>query len=62
MGKQIDVGEAKTIYVKADDLPLWRRAVAFAKARRLTMSALIMTALERYLAEENDDQVSPPSE
>ena len=43
---------ARTIYVRADDLELWDRAAALAKRRRLTMSALIMTALEAYLAAE----------
>ena len=39
----------KTIYVREDDVSLWERAVAFARARRMTVSALIMTALEEYL-------------
>ncbi|REF37672.1 hypothetical protein [Thermasporomyces composti] len=42
-------GEQKTIYVRASDVDLWRRAESYARARRLTMSALIMTALEAYL-------------
>lgn len=41
----------KTIYVREADDDIWRRAVAYAQARRLTMSALIMTALERYLTD-----------
>jgi hypothetical protein len=47
-------GEQKAIYVRASDLELWRRAEAYARARRLTMSALIMTALEAYLDQEED--------
>lgn len=43
----------KTIYVREADDHIWRRAVAYARQRRLTMSALIMTALERYLSEED---------
>jgi hypothetical protein len=41
----------KTIYVRESDDGLWRRAVTYARAHRITMSALIMTALERYLAD-----------
>jgi hypothetical protein len=44
---------AKTIYVRADDAALWERAEAYAAARRLSMSALIMTALEQFLADEH---------
>lgn len=40
----------KMIYVREADEPVWRRASKFARNRRLTMSALIMTALEYYLA------------
>lgn len=43
----------KTVYVREDDAALWDRAERFAKARRLSMSALIMTALEQYLADED---------
>lgn len=39
----------KQIYVRVDDLALWDRAVAFARTRRLTMSALIMNALQAYI-------------
>ena len=48
MGKQVSV------YVRDDDLDVWERAERYAKARRLSMSALIMTALERLLAENED--------
>jgi hypothetical protein len=41
----------KTIYVRVEDQDLWQRAEAYAKARRLPMSGLIMTALEKYLQE-----------
>ena|SRR6266540_1080772 len=41
----------KTIYVKDADAALWARAEAFAKARRLPMSSLILLAVEEYLAE-----------
>lgn len=43
MGKQVSV------YVRTDDEPLWERAEAYARGRRLTMSALIMNALQAYL-------------
>jgi hypothetical protein len=45
MGKQVSV------YVREDDLPLWERAERFARSRRLAISALVLTALEAYLAE-----------
>ena len=48
MGKQVSV------YVRDEDVELWERAERFAKARRLPMSALVMTALESYLAEHDD--------
>lgn len=44
---------AKAVYVREDDTELWRRAEQFAKSRRLTMSALVLTALERYLSEQD---------
>lgn len=47
-------GEQKAIYVRASDLELWRRAESYARARRLTMSALIMSALEAYLDQDED--------
>ena len=45
MGKQVSV------YIRDEDAELWARAEAYAKARRLPMSALVMTALERFLAD-----------
>jgi hypothetical protein len=50
MGKQVSV------YVRDDDADVWARAELYAKARRLTMSALVMTALERYLKEQGGDR------
>lgn len=49
------MGEPKTIYVREQDLALWRRAEAYARAHRLPVSGLVLTALERYLAEEDDE-------
>jgi hypothetical protein len=46
----------KTIYVRVEDQNLWQRAEAYAKARRLPMSALVMTALEKYLDQAGGDQ------
>ncbi|PSK90580.1 hypothetical protein CLV30_1385 [Haloactinopolyspora alba] len=45
-------GKAKAVYVKEDDVELWERAEAYAKAHRLTMSALVLTALEAYLPDD----------
>jgi hypothetical protein len=46
----------KTIYVRQDDMRVWQRAGAYAKERRLSMSALIMTALEAYLEAEESSR------
>ncbi|WP_281353554.1 hypothetical protein [Phytoactinopolyspora mesophila] len=35
--------------MKDRDVELWRRAELYAESRRLTMSALVLTALERFL-------------
>ena len=42
----------KTIYVAEREQALWDRAVAYAEAHRLPMSALVMAALERYLKDQ----------
>lgn len=52
------MGVAKAIYVRDADLELWERAEAWARARRLPMSALVMTALEHYMAQV--DETGPP--
>jgi hypothetical protein len=56
------VGRQVSIYVRADDLELWRRAEAYARKRRMPASGLVMLALERYLsaedAEADDDDTS----
>ena len=46
----------KTIYVRQDDMRVWQRAGAYAKERRLSLSALIMTALEAYLEAEESSR------
>lgn len=50
MGKQVSV------YVRASDVPLWERAEDYAREHRLAMSALIMLALERFLAGNDSDR------
>lgn len=50
----MDKGKQVSVYIRAEDMPVWQRAERHAKARRLTMSALVLTALEHYLAD-NDD-------
>lgn len=47
------MGMHKAVYVRDEDIALWERAERYAKARRLAMSALILTALEQYLADED---------
>jgi hypothetical protein len=49
------MGMTKAVYVRDEDLDLWDRAERYARARRLAMSALIMTALERYLEDQGND-------
>jgi hypothetical protein len=46
------VGGAKTIYVREADADVWQKAEQYARARRLSMSALVLTALEAYLGED----------
>jgi predicted transcriptional regulator len=48
-----NVGRQVAIYVRADDLELWRRAEAYARQRRMPTSGLVMLALERYLDAED---------
>jgi hypothetical protein len=50
------MGTTKAVYVRDDDAELWARAETYAKARRLPMSALIMNALEAYLADDDDNR------
>jgi hypothetical protein len=52
------MGMHKAVYVRDEDVDLWERAERYAKARRLPMSALVMTALERFLAAEEQDRGS----
>ena len=44
------MGIAKAVYVRDEDVELWARAERYAKARRMPISGLVMTALEAYLA------------
>jgi hypothetical protein len=50
-GVSKEVGIHKSVYVRAADVELWRRAEAYARERRMTTSGLVMLALERYLNE-----------
>jgi hypothetical protein len=52
VGVSEQVGRQVSIYVRAQDLPLWERAEQYARARRMPVSGLVMAALERYLAEQ----------
>jgi len=49
------VGRQISIYVRADDLELWRRAEAYAREHRMPASGLVMLALERYLGAEDSE-------
>lgn len=46
----------KTIYVREEDVELWEHAVAYAKARRLPVSSLLMNALQEYFERRGDRQ------
>lgn len=52
------MGKAKAVYVRDQDVELWERAERYARSQRLTMSALVLTALEQYLIDvvEDDDE------
>jgi hypothetical protein len=54
-------GKQQSIYVRAEDLDLWRRAEAYARERRMTASGLVMAALERYLSTEDPEPVKDGS-
>lgn len=54
-GVNESVGRQISIYVRADDLELWRRAEAYARERRMPTSGLVMLALERYLGAEDSE-------
>jgi len=42
-------GGQVSVYVRGEDRKLWERAEQYARKRRLSMSALVMTALEEHL-------------
>jgi hypothetical protein len=44
-----------SVYIRAQDLPLWQRAERYARTRRMPMSGLVMAALERYLTEQDPE-------
>jgi hypothetical protein len=50
------MGMHKAVYVRDEDIALWQRAEAYAKARRMPVSGLVMAALEKYLAAEDEDE------
>lgn len=43
MGKQVSV------YIRDEDLDLWRRVEEYARRHRMPVSGLVLTALEQYL-------------
>lgn len=48
------VGYAKAVYVREQDTALWERAEAYAAKRRMTVSAVVLSALEAYLNDVED--------
>jgi hypothetical protein len=50
------VGRQVAIYVRADDLELWRRAEAYARDHRMPTSGLVMLALEQYLSKDDPER------
>ena len=49
MGRQVSV------YIRADDLPVWERAERYAREHRMPVSGLVLAALETYLAERDPE-------
>ncbi|THV26022.1 hypothetical protein [Glycomyces paridis] len=54
------VGKQVSIYIRAADLDLWRRAEAYARERRMPASGLVMLALEQYLSEQETSDPAKP--
>lgn len=52
--EQVMVGYAKAVYVREQDTALWERAEAYAAKRRMTVSAVVLSALEAYLNDVED--------
>jgi hypothetical protein len=50
------MGMHKAVYVRDEDVELWARAEAYAKARRMPVSGLVMAALEAYLADADHER------
>ncbi|HEY9412357.1 MAG TPA: hypothetical protein VIP77_22455 [Jiangellaceae bacterium] len=50
------MGIQRTIYIRDDDVTLWEWAETYARQRRMPVSGLVMTSLERYRAEVDDSQ------
>lgn len=48
----------KTLYIRDDDVPYWEQAERWAKAGRRSISQLVTTALQRYMASPSDIYVS----
>lgn len=46
--------------MRSEDRQLWKQAEEHARRRRLSMSALVMTALEAYLAEHDKPKGGEP--
>lgn len=55
-GVSEQVGRQVSVYIRAEDLDLWRRAEAYARSRRVPMSGLVALALAEYL-----DRHDPPA-
>lgn len=53
----------KNIYVREKDVELWEWAVSYAEARRMTVSGLLMNALEDYrekIEQDRDPETDRP--
>ena len=51
----------RNIYVREEDRELWEWVQAYARAHRMTVSAVVMTAIERLRAEREQDNSSRAS-
>jgi hypothetical protein len=50
------MGMHKAVYVRDADAALWARAEAYARARRMPVSGLVMAAIEAFLDAHGDDE------
>lgn len=50
------VGKQVSVYIREEDLDLWRRAEQYARRHRMPVSGLVLTALEWFLDEREQEE------